>query len=232
MNPKTVHESFPQTPPSPSNATVLSVCGSTLGGEDGVSDLRKKRWRFDTPTDYGDEILGNYAVYVGELWLRDPDDVAQTMRVMQAHRDAFASFRSIQVYGMRQFLEDSGGESCVQAILDCPFISEEYKDGIRFQLAEAKKPHPPRPKYEPKKGFVYLMRHGINGKTKIGFSKNPQARERTLQAEDPMLDLLFYFEGTTDTEAQLHQKFAAQRVRGEWFDLSEQDIGMIKFAYT
>jgi hypothetical protein len=76
--------------------------------------------------------------------------------------------------------------------------------------------------------FVYLMRHA-NGLTKIGLSKYPQARERTLQAEDPRLHMIFYTAGTKETESRLHSIFHSARVRGEWFDLQEHHVDWIVF---
>lgn len=74
-------------------------------------------------------------------------------------------------------------------------------------------------------GFVYLMRHGRAGTVKIGYSKNPKEREETLQAEDPDLNLLASWPGTTDDERALHTRFADLRTRGEWFRLSPNDVG-------
>ena len=78
------------------------------------------------------------------------------------------------------------------------------------------------------KYYVYLMRHA-NGLTKIGFSKNPQARERTLQAEDPRLHMIFYTDGTKEMENRLHSIFQPARVRGEWFKLQEHHVDWIVF---
>lgn len=74
--------------------------------------------------------------------------------------------------------------------------------------------------------FVYLMKHK-NGYTKIGWSKNPQARERTLQAEDPMLEMLAYWKDERSAEKRLHDIFNSLRVRGEWFNLENHHIDWI-----
>lgn len=74
--------------------------------------------------------------------------------------------------------------------------------------------------------FVYLMSH-VNGLTKIGMSKKPHAREKTLQAEDPRLNILASFEAFASTEKRLHEIFDSARVRGEWFDLKPRHIEWI-----
>jgi hypothetical protein len=78
----------------------------------------------------------------------------------------------------------------------------------------------------PEKRYVYLFRHS-NGLTKIGFSKDPKNREKTLQAEDPRLNMLAFREGDSGLERRLHLIFASKRVRGEWFKLTELDVERI-----
>jgi len=89
-----------------------------------------------------------------------------------------------------------------------------------------------RPKAPPKPGFVYLM---INDKTlrhKIGHSKTPRVRETTLQSEDPFVRMVAYWPGTVKDEKELHNMFAEKRFRGEWFDLSCDDIVMVHLFFT
>lgn len=75
--------------------------------------------------------------------------------------------------------------------------------------------------------YLYLMRNNRNGYYKIGYSKNPSAREITLQSEEPDITLIRWWPGTRFDETALHAKFAAQRIRGEWFKLSDADIAYI-----
>lgn len=79
--------------------------------------------------------------------------------------------------------------------------------------------------------FIYLMRHR-NGLTKIGKSNQPKARERTLQAEDPRLELVFYAKTDHSVEGRLHRIFAPVRVRGEWFDLADHHVDWIKWILS
>jgi hypothetical protein len=76
--------------------------------------------------------------------------------------------------------------------------------------------------------YVYLMRH-TNGLTKIGFSYSPQAREKTLQAEDPRLRLIATKQAHKNVETRLHRIFSDKRVRGEWFDLSNREVDWMRF---
>ncbi|GAB3552909.1 GIY-YIG nuclease family protein [Spirosoma fluminis] len=71
---------------------------------------------------------------------------------------------------------------------------------------------------------VYLMRNEQAGLYKIGRSRNPSTRERTLQATEPQITLIKAYPGTSKDEAHLHEFFAHKRIRGEWFNLDEADL--------
>lgn len=75
---------------------------------------------------------------------------------------------------------------------------------------------------------TYLM---INdkGHVKIGKSHNPKVRESTLQSEQPYVKLFAI--SYSDVESELHFKYSKNRIRGEWFDLSDVQINMIIESY-
>lgn len=67
----------------------------------------------------------------------------------------------------------------------------------------------------------------VDGQTnyvKIGFSINPEKREKTLQSEKPSIKMIHIFK--ENHERTLHGLFSDKRVRGEWFNLTEKDIFM------
>ncbi len=72
--------------------------------------------------------------------------------------------------------------------------------------------------------YVYLLYNGNNGFFKIGYSKNPMKREKTLQAEEPDIALLKIWERDMSFEKSLHKKYFKQRVRGEWFRLTFHEL--------
>lgn len=66
-------------------------------------------------------------------------------------------------------------------------------------------------------GFVYAIGNP-DGAVKIGFARNPQQRLASLRCgsqED--LRILGVLPGDRSVEAYLHQRFSAERIRGEWF---------------
>lgn len=70
----------------------------------------------------------------------------------------------------------------------------------------------------------FLMRNKRNGYIKIGYSSKPFFREKTLQVEEPEVKLIACWEGTQKDEHALHEIFKDRRIRGEWFELSNNDV--------
>jgi hypothetical protein len=75
--------------------------------------------------------------------------------------------------------------------------------------------------------FVYLMEDLRNKSFKIGKSKTPGKRERTLQSEIPQIVMRFSIPIDDVHEKQLHEHFSEKRKRGEWFELSNDDVAWI-----
>tara|TARA_R110000772_G_scaffold9060_4_gene29917 strand:- start:4798 stop:5787 length:990 start_codon:yes stop_codon:yes gene_type:complete len=76
-------------------------------------------------------------------------------------------------------------------------------------------------------GFVYLGRSTLHNFTKIGWSKTPKVREKTLQAEDPCYSVLYHFPAVQSEETALHTIYKEKRTRGEWFSLTQKDVNAI-----
>jgi len=76
--------------------------------------------------------------------------------------------------------------------------------------------------------FVYLMLNKRNDFIKIGKSKRPIFREKTLQADEPDIELISYWRAPSILERQLHKQFELKRKRGEWFNLNFMDLKLIK----
>lgn len=72
--------------------------------------------------------------------------------------------------------------------------------------------------------YVYLIINCRNGLFKIGRSRNPLKREKTLQAEEPEVLLIKYWSADKSFESKLHKRFLQKRVRGEWFKLNINDL--------
>lgn len=81
-------------------------------------------------------------------------------------------------------------------------------------------------------GQVYLLEHG--GLYKIGFTSRPiEARIAQIEYDVGAIGEIevvhtIYTDDVYSLEAYLHNFFGAQRVHGEWFNLSEKDVNYIK----
>jgi hypothetical protein len=87
--------------------------------------------------------------------------------------------------------------------------------------------------------WIYLIFDPYTELTKIGKSDNPQKRLKELRSTPTILaaptnySLIEAWMGPESIERDLHEEYADDRMRGEWFDLSEQqrnDI-QIKMAW-
>ena len=85
--------------------------------------------------------------------------------------------------------------------------------------------------------YIYLIKDPDSGFTKIGRSNNPHHRLRTLIKQDTLQPkpnkyfFITYWQDRIGIEKMLHEQFSKQRKRGEWFDLTEEDINLIKISY-
>jgi hypothetical protein len=76
------------------------------------------------------------------------------------------------------------------------------------------------------------MQDTTNSYYKIGISNNPDYRERTLQSEKPTIEMIACKKYPTrkiaaSIESALHTAYSQQRLRGEWFNLTDADVAAI-----
>ena len=78
--------------------------------------------------------------------------------------------------------------------------------------------------------MIYVVRCEGTGLRKIGVTKgDPESRMSTMQTGSAALLVLeFVAAGGPKEEAALHERFNAQRVRGEWFAISASDIEAVE----
>lgn len=74
-----------------------------------------------------------------------------------------------------------------------------------------------------KLGWVYFIACSETGRCKIGFTKGDvEKRMKGLQTGAAgELRLIAMQPGTQETERRLHERFAEQRLHGEWFEMNE-----------
>ena len=82
-----------------------------------------------------------------------------------------------------------------------------------------------------KTGYVYLVKHGSRNEYKIGKTINPLRREGEVRIQLPETLRPIHYIETDDpsgVEAYWHNRFAAKRKEGEWFNLDRADVAAFK----
>jgi hypothetical protein len=83
-----------------------------------------------------------------------------------------------------------------------------------------------RVRHGEKPGFVYVVQCGEFHK--IGYSGFPHQRVKSIQTDNPLpVTLIGVIRGSPSTEAEWHKLFSGQRIRGEWFRLTDDDVNRI-----
>lgn len=75
--------------------------------------------------------------------------------------------------------------------------------------------------------YIYLMHDKKEDLYKIGFSKVPEFREKTLLSQKPNISIYRQWVASQKYESILKNNFKNKRGRGEWFKLSQEDITSI-----
>lgn len=76
--------------------------------------------------------------------------------------------------------------------------------------------------------YVYLMVNTNTSLIKIGTSKNPTYRERTLHSQEPVIHLIAKWNCSKELEKKIHERYKQKRIRGEWFRLNLNDLKEIE----
>jgi hypothetical protein len=78
-----------------------------------------------------------------------------------------------------------------------------------------------------KQGWIYLISDGRA--YKIGYARDPEKRLRLLQTgSSESLQIIAVINGPSSLERELHELFAGDRFRGEWFNSSRELLGFFE----
>jgi len=90
-------------------------------------------------------------------------------------------------------------------------------------------------RYGKHKGFVYFIQGENGGAIKIGYSKDPEVRLKTLQTSYPdILKVLCLIPGNANTETKYHKAFEHLKLNGEWYKPDKEifdEIEKLKAKY-
>ena len=101
-----------------------------------------------------------------------------------------------------------------------------------IELSEPVKEEPESVQVSDESCYVYLMVDTTNGYHKIGISNHPEYRERTLQSEKPTIEKVCAKQFPSRQialaiESALHSTFSLKRIRGEWFNLTAEEVAQV-----
>jgi hypothetical protein len=201
---------------------------------------------YEIPGDYQAEMfyINNSHGLKGDiiiLDLKDPDyfelllNFCYMLSVNYTGADAIDSFNTFQSK-LRSFLEKlgfftftdkdiepfQGQHGVAMTLAPKGFKKIKFIDKVDYYRSFFNENY--RTKVTSNNGYVYLMVNTDTSFIKIGFSKNPGYRERTLHSQEPNIHLIACWEGSIAREKELHNKFHQKRIRGEWFRLNFDDM--------
>lgn len=109
-----------------------------------------------------------------------------------------------------------------------PVINDLEQEIAKLKREVARLKGEPKQKRPERDRYVYVIKDRANGLYKIGKSFHPNRREKTLQSERPVINLVFKAKcSEAFNENDLHARFAQHRVRGEWFALTSAQVRYI-----
>jgi vacuolar-type H+-ATPase subunit F/Vma7 len=176
-----------------------------------VHDLYGKQYIKSQLTFY---IQGCNSVTIFRNELIDKDDIVESLAIPLALKDSQKVIVNYNIYDKIKETIDLYTEKSKPIIVEKPIYIQRTKKS--------------NPKSNAKK-MCYLMVDSSTKYVKIGNSINPHKRERTLQSEKPTIEILHIFNKNIETE--LHQKYSKKRIRGEWFNLTTNEVSRIIKKY-
>jgi len=99
--------------------------------------------------------------------------------------------------------------------------SESYRKDNARKVNSKKKPN----------GYLYILQNKQFDLIKIGVSANPKRRIRDIKANLPFdTDCVFlnYYKDVYYLEELIHQRFKNNQIKGEWFQVYNEDVMGLK----
>lgn len=78
--------------------------------------------------------------------------------------------------------------------------------------------------------MIYFIK--ANDRVKIGYADDPKSRIQSIQTSSPYkLEVLLIIDGNFEVERELHDRFQAYRITGEWFEYVDELSSFVKENY-
>lgn len=140
--------------------------------------------------------------------------------IIDKYDELFPDYKNDEFLEYLKYCEEQGFFS--------PIYETNIEDKILREEWNAIPMLPKKPKIKPTK-HLYIIKDLVTGHYKIGVSKHPKERLKTLNIASCNPLLLFkVYNNKSDMEVLLHEHFKHKQTNSEWFSLSESDLEEIK----
>jgi len=149
----------------------------------------------------------------------DPFEYRLLARFIRLESEGISKWQGFRQLAIDTKMSVNKTRDAYKSLVDKGFVEQYVKDIGQQQLNRVKRP-----------GYVYLIQSPTNA-YKIGRTINPADRIHTFSVKLPFEVEYLAVIPTDDMhqlETNLHARFADQRIDGEWFDLSDEDVAYIK----
>ncbi len=112
---------------------------------------------------------------------------------------------------------------------DTAWLDASLKQSFFLNYMQRNKEHASQ-KLKDATSIVYLLKGCVTGYYKIGVTTNLNKRIKQVRNNSSEeITLEFLSRGGRELEKVLHQKYESQKVKGEWFKLTENETNEVKF---
>jgi len=175
------------------------------------------------------EILESKAVIINKDLIELSQTKVRQIQIIPKDNDAIITIRP---YG---FNHAYSSFSKLQQMIQLLF-TDFLKETSSLKNYEPLQSYPTVDKKVEENCHVYLMLDSNTGYHKIGISNKPEYREKTLQSEKPTIELIISKSFPSrriarSFEKALHESFNSKNVRGEWFNLDNEEVVQIKESF-
>lgn len=151
-----------------------------------------------------ESVTSRQVPYCGEL-IRERDDGRVYLRTLWSEIDEIATDKPFTVYAdIRKAYGINTAADMFNALCPPRERTEQYKDGC-----------------------IYIVNARGTSLYKIGYASNVGERMHSMRTDSPLeLDVIAVIPAREPRkmESRLHRKYEKKRVRGEWFNLSNDDV--------
>ncbi len=150
------------------------------------------------------------------------------------HRDLVRTIKRFLSYGLNDDIKESSFTTTMNRTYKMYNLSERVVNMIEsvYVYSGTKDSELKQENKLPVNELVYFISDG--SRVKIGYTTNLKMRITSLQVGNPnFIEVVAIINNVSKSiEAEIHEYFAKERISGEWFNISEEQIYSLKSKYN